>query len=87
LRKDALKLKGSELSGHRLFQRLGCAACHGEAGNGDIGPSLIKVRGRLTKAQTVDQLLKPRGTMPAVQPGHVDAQQLAHLVAFVRSLK
>jgi mono/diheme cytochrome c family protein len=86
LRKDALAVKGNPTRGRAHFTEL-CSGCHGADGRGDIGPSLIDLSKRLAKEKIIDQILQPRGRMPALEPGFIKPQQLADLVAFLNDLK
>jgi ubiquinol-cytochrome c reductase cytochrome c subunit len=63
-----------------------CAACHGSAGQGGIGPAL---RGESSRkdASAVDAFIKnPAGAMPKLYPGLLSSADVASVASYVESL-
>ena len=81
--------KATTAGGKPIYQSQGCAACHGDAGNGtQRGPALVGIGKKLSAAQISALLHKPNakmkaGGMPAVTGS---AGEIASLVAYLRSL-
>jgi len=64
-----------------------CAPCHGDRGEGLIGPALEKVRGTLDDRAKLEQLLRNgKGAMPTVGRGW-DDRQLNALAAYLKKTK
>lgn len=69
--------------GLELFRSIGCAACHGQDGEGGTGPAIAGH----TAEQVQRQVRTPRGNiMPAYSEEQLSADQLAMIVAWVESL-
>lgn len=86
-------LPGVAGTGRRLFAEKRCGQCHGAAGGGGIGPSLVAraARGSLidfaaamwNKAPSMTREMAARGM---VQPT-LDGAEMAHIVAFLYSIR
>ena len=75
----------SEFAGATLFRDKGCAYCHGADAAGTAkGPSLAKVRKRLTAPQLTDQIENGGQKMPAFGDS-VSHDEISQLVAFLRA--
>ena len=70
--------------GRGLYASQGCYVCHGERGEGNIGPALASTS--LTFAEVRRQLRSPRGFMPVYIPEILSDDQIRDLYAFERSL-
>jgi mono/diheme cytochrome c family protein len=66
--------------GGTVFQE-NCAGCHGDSGQGGVGPQLAA--SGLDAAQVTSAVQQGRGVMPA---GLVSGQELADVVAYVVSI-
>jgi len=64
-----------------------CAACHGVSGaNGPVGPSLVKVKKRLSAAQVEAIVRDPDPPMPKLYPGTLSDRDVKDVSAYVESL-
>jgi len=63
-----------------------CAVCHGARGQGGEGPPLQTLGTRYTQAQMVAYLIDPRPPMPRLYPDTLNAQDVADVAAFARTL-
>lgn len=80
---DVLALQGEQERGQAIFQ-MNCAACHGIEANGEVGPSLLKVSGRMSKVRLIKQVTSGRTPpMPQFQP---EPQDMADLLSYLESL-
>ena len=78
----ALALQPASL-GEQLFVSKGCAACHGEMGQGSqIAPALPGH----SEVQVRRQVRAPMGLMPVFPPDRVSNQELAEIAAYIASL-
>ena len=69
--------------GEKLFVIKGCAACHGEMGQGSqIAPALPGH----SETQVRRQVRAPMGLMPVFPPDRVSNQELAQIAAYITSL-
>jgi mono/diheme cytochrome c family protein len=64
-----------------------CAACHGQTGEGGVGPALIGISNRLRTTDIESRIREPRGIMPRLYPGPLDAQDVQDVARYVASLK
>ncbi|MCB9796472.1 MAG: c-type cytochrome [Alphaproteobacteria bacterium] len=77
-----LTLHGDADSGAPIYAE-SCASCHGESGEGDVGPDLSVVVPEHDDHQMMSLLLEGIGDdMPSFE--HHTDQELAHLVAHLR---
>ena len=71
--------------GEAIFKRLGCNACHGQKGEGSIGPTLAQ--SQLELSRFISQLQDPYGSiMPKFAPDQVSDDEIGDIYAFVQSL-
>ncbi len=75
-------LSGAAAEGYEIYRQVGCAACHGEQGEGGIGPALAGH----TPEQVRKQVRNPVGDMPAFSQEQLSDEDLEKIVAFVESL-
>ncbi|MDE2639782.1 MAG: cytochrome c [Chloroflexota bacterium] len=75
---------GDPTLGQQLFFQNGCQACHGETGEGGIGPTIAQTGFSL--AQQIDQYRNPRDVMPQQPPDLVSDQDIAHIHAWLQTL-
>ena len=70
-----------------VFRNAGCTGCHGDTGDGGIGPSLRNARFAYANTrETIAQKVRAGpGIMPAFGPDRIDDRELAGLVAFIRN--
>lgn len=80
---DVLTLSGEQERGQAIFQ-MNCAVCHGIEANGEVGPSLLEVSGRMSKVRLIQQVTSGRTPpMPQFQP---EPQDMADLLSYLESL-
>lgn len=77
---QALNEKAKE--GYEIYRRVGCASCHGDQGEGGVGPALAGH----TPEQVRRQVRNPVGNMPRFSQEQVSDQDLEKIIAFVESL-
>lgn len=70
--------------GDELFFANGCNICHGDTGEGIIGPQIAGTA--LTFSQVVDQYRNPRGTMPAFSADNVPDQDVFDIYTWLQTL-
>ena len=70
--------------GRVLYFSQGCNVCHGELGEGNVGPALASTS--LNVAEVRHQLRNPREFMPAYIEEILSDEQIRDLYAFERSL-
>lgn len=75
-------MMGDAGRGKALYATQGCAACHGDSGQGGAGPALPGH----TEDQVRKQVRVPRGTMPAYAPAQMGDQQIADIAAFIKTM-
>lgn len=69
--------------GHRVFMQSGCFACHGEMGNGGVGPRFREDRFLAFTDYVAGQILIGRSVMPAFAD-KLDDRQIAAVASYVR---
>ncbi len=84
---SVLELQGNPETGRAVYQRAGCADCHGAQGNGGVGPSLRDSRFAYqnTPATIAQRVRSGGGIMPAFGPDKISDQELAGLIVFIRN--
>jgi mono/diheme cytochrome c family protein len=82
---DALLAAGDAAHGQELFFANGCNACHGDNGEGLIGPTIAQTG--LTLSQVVGQYRTPRGIMPAIDADRLSDQDVADIVTWLQTLE
>ena len=80
---DALLAASDASAGTDLYFANGCSACHGDSGEGIIGPTIAQTS--LTLSQVVGQYRTPRGLMPAFNADNVSDQEVAHIFAWLQT--
>ncbi len=71
--------------GNELFFANGCNVCHGDTGEGGIGPAIAKTS--LTLDEVISQYRSPRGIMPPFAENRISDDEVANLYAFLQSLE
>ena len=82
---DALLAAADAETGRELFFANGCSACHGDNGEGLIGPTIAQTGFSL--AQVVGQYRTPRQAMPAFGADRVSDQDVAHIYVWLQTLE
>jgi mono/diheme cytochrome c family protein len=59
------RLRGAEPNTGEQVYRLRCAACHGAAGEGNLGPALVGISRRMSPGEQLEIVARGRGTMPS----------------------
>ncbi|NER81541.1 MAG: cytochrome c [Leptolyngbya sp. SIO1D8] len=78
-----LTLEGHKERGQGIFQ-MNCAVCHGIEAQGEVGPSLLGVSARKSKAKLIRQVVSGETPpMPQFQP---DPQDMADLLQYLETL-
>jgi mono/diheme cytochrome c family protein len=82
---------GDAQNGKKVFEKLGCSACHGTLGEGK--PAAGKESGipkiaatHLSLAEFVHSVRKPKGAMPAFEANQVSDTELADVYSFLQSV-
>lgn len=71
--------------GEATFKRLGCNACHGQQGEGSIGPTLAQTQ--LELERVIGQVRNPVGdVMPPFGTGQVSDDEIGDIYAYLQSL-
>jgi mono/diheme cytochrome c family protein len=78
-----LQNQGQPAHGASLFA-LNCAGCHGEEGNGRVGPSLRRVKSRRSDYFLIEQVTS--GNTPPMPQFQPDPQEMADLISYLKSL-
>jgi cytochrome c550 len=81
---DSAGFTADAVHGEELFFANGCNICHGDNGEGIIGPRIAGTE--LTFSQVVSQYRNPRGTMPAFSDQTVSDEDVFDIVAFLKGL-
>lgn len=65
-----------------------CAACHGQTGEGGVGPALIGISSRRQKADIEARIREPSGSiMPKLFPNTLSAADVRDVARYVASMK
>ncbi len=73
--------------GKAIFLRT-CGVCHGlNRQGGSEGPALKNIVSKITHAQLIAWIEKPRPPMPALYPGQLSKQSVYDVAAYVETLK
>ena len=75
---------GDAARGAQLFLNNGCAVCHGDQGQGLIGPTIAQTR--FTIEQVLSQYRKPRLLMPPFPEALVPDADVADIYAWLHTL-
>ena len=80
---SVLNLSGNPMQGRSIFV-MNCVACHGEWGNGKVGPNLHGVGDRKSDIKLVQQVVSGETPpMPQFQPS---PQDMADLLSYLKQL-
>lgn len=82
---DALLASADAETGRELFFANSCNQCHGDNGEGLIGPTIAQTGFSL--AQVVGQYRTPRGLMPPFGADRVSDQDVAHIYVWLQTLE
>ena len=72
------------MNGQQLFFANGCNACHGDTGQGIIGPRIASTS--LTLEEVISQYRNPRAAMPAFPADVVPDAEVADIYAWLQTL-
>ena len=75
---------GDAERGQQVFFQNGCNVCHGDTGEGGIGPTLAETS--LSVDQVINQYRTPRGIMPAFSADAIPDQSVADVHAWLQTL-
>jgi mono/diheme cytochrome c family protein len=78
-----LSRRPGESQGAFVF-RAQCAGCHGTRGEGNLGPSLVKIEDRMSEADELAIVRTGSGRMPAFAQG-LSTSDIAAVVAYTRT--
>jgi mono/diheme cytochrome c family protein len=81
--RDVLALQGNPDRGYAMFQ-LNCAGCHGNFGDGKVGPSLHHVRDRRSQIGLIRQVTT--GKTPPMPKFQVEPEKMADLLSYLNTL-
>lgn len=79
----ALLAAADASAGVDLFFANGCSVCHGDNGEGGIGPTIAQTG--LTLSQVAGQYRTPRGFMTAFPANQVSDQEVAHIFSWLQT--
>jgi mono/diheme cytochrome c family protein len=80
----AAPLAQDSAQGQTLYDRLGCSTCHGDRGEGSIGPRLAGTT--LSWEEFLAQVRTPTGVMPNFPPSLAPDDRLLDVYAYLREL-
>ena len=80
---DALLAAADVSEGVELFFSNGCNVCHGDRGEGGIGPTIAQTG--FTLSQVAGQYRAPRGFMTQFSAEKVSDQEVAHIYAWLQT--
>ncbi|MGD2179949.1 c-type cytochrome [Lusitaniella coriacea] len=80
---SVFSLEGDASRGREIFQ-INCAACHGIAGNGKVGPSLQRVAKRKSSMGLIHQVVG--GKTPPMPKFQANPQEMADLLKYLEQL-
>jgi mono/diheme cytochrome c family protein len=76
---------GDPARGKELYGEV-CASCHGQSGEGGVGPRLQDLHTRRDTASTVEWIKQPSPKMPRFYPNALDDQDVLDLAAYLAKL-
>jgi mono/diheme cytochrome c family protein len=80
---EVLSLEGNMVKGEAIF-KINCAGCHGNDGNGSVGPNLHHVQKHKSKISLIHQVTSGKTPpMPKFQPS---PQEMADLLSYLENL-
>ena len=71
--------------GNELFFENGCNVCHGDTGEGGIGPTIAQTT--LALDDVISQYRNPRGIMPPFAENRISDDEVANIYNFLQSLE
>jgi len=74
----------AEEPGQRVYEEK-CSQCHGAEGQGGKGPRLVPYE--FTYEQALEQIRHPLCDMPPMPPSQVSDEEVAQIVAYLKTLK
>lgn len=81
--RNVLAINGDPAQGNAIFQ-MNCSECHGYNAAGKVGPSLVKVSERKSKARLIRQVVSGETPpMPQFQP---NVREMADLLQYLETL-
>lgn len=81
---DELLTTADAARGQELFFTNGCNVCHGDVGQGGIGPVIAQTP--IGLAGEIEQYRNPRNAMPAFPADLIPDQDVAHIYAWLQTL-
>lgn len=81
--RSVMRLSGNTQQGEQIFL-LNCASCHGVAGTGEVGPSLVHVSSRRSQAGIIHQITS--GRTPPMPKFQATPQEMADLLSYLNTL-
>ncbi|MFO8039491.1 MAG: cytochrome c [Sodalinema sp.] len=80
---EVLAIEGNPRQGYAIFQ-MNCSGCHGDGGNGLVGPSLQDISAHKSRASLIQQVIGgDTPPMPQFQPS---PQTMSDLLAYLETL-
>ena len=76
---------GNAVNGQQLFFSLGCNVCHGDRGEGLVGPTIAQTI--VTLERVVEQYRQPFETMTAFPPEEVSDEEIADIYAWLQTVE
>ena len=81
---DELRATANPARGAELYTANGCQICHGDMGQGIVGPTIAQTG--LTIEAAIKQFVQPRGLMPVYRPEHLTWEETADIWAWLQTL-
>ena len=81
--KEVLTLKCDQVRGEAIFQA-NCAVCHGLEANSSVGPSLVNISKRKSKAGIIKQVIS--GNTPPMPKFQPSPQDMTDLLSYLETL-
>ncbi len=81
--RSVMDLTGHPTQGEQIFL-LNCASCHGVAGTGVVGPSLVNLTSHRSQASIIHQITS--GRTPPMPKFQASPQEMADLLSYLETL-
>ncbi len=81
---DAVRANGNALRGAELYVANGCQVCHGEVGEGIVGPTIARTG--LDIQGVISQYRQPRGIMQEFAAEDVSVEDIADIWTWLQTL-
>lgn len=81
---EAVRAEANPTRGAELYVANGCQVCHGETGEGLVGPTIARTG--LTIQEVISQYRQPRGVMLEQDPDDVPVEAVADIWAWLQTL-